>query len=209
MNNTGSTANVTMEEVNGSRTRMLCGTAMLSAVAYVLMFLEFPIPMLMPSFIKMDFSELPALVASFAYGPVAGVVVCLLKNLIHLLNTQSGGVGELSNFLLGASFVFVSGSVYSRVHSKTGAVAGCALGAIVMSIISLFTNYYIVYPIYTVFMPMDAIIGAYKAILPAVNNLWQCLLVFNLPFTFIKGMCSVLLTFLIYKPLSPILKGSR
>ena len=81
--------------------RKLTGTAMLSAIAYVLMFLDFSVPF-MPSFIKMDLSELPALIGSFAYGPVAGVIICLIKNVLHLFITTTGGVGELSNFLLGA-----------------------------------------------------------------------------------------------------------
>ena len=188
--------------------RMLTGTAMLSAIAYVLMFLEFPVP-LIPSFIKMDFSELPALIAAFAYGPAAGVIVCLIKNVIHLLNTQSGGVGELSNFLLGAVFVFTAGMVYKKAHNKKGAVIGAVAGTVIMGIISVFTNYYIVYPIYTKFMPMEAIIGAYQLIYPGVKDLWGCLLVFNLPFTIVKGLCSVIITVLVYKPLSPILHGSR
>ena len=95
-----------------TRIRKLTGTAMLSAIAYILMFLEFPIPFLIPPFIKMDFSELPALLAAFAYGPLWGVAVCLIKNLIHLLNTQTGGVGELSNFLLGAAFVFSASALF-------------------------------------------------------------------------------------------------
>ncbi len=193
--------------IRNSKVRTMCGIAMLSAVAYILQFLEFPIPMLIPSFIKLDFSELPALIAAFAYGPVAGVVVCFIKNIIHLANSSSGGVGELSNFILGAVFVFAAGMIYKRSHSKKGAVTGSVIGAFLMAAISLVTNYYVVYPIYTVFMPMEAIIGAYKAILPMVDNLWQCLLIFNVPFTFVKGMISAGITFLIYKPLSPVLKG--
>ncbi|MBR2187488.1 MAG: ECF transporter S component [Lachnospiraceae bacterium] len=181
---------------------------MLSAAAYVLMFLEFPVP-LIPPFIKMDFSELPALVASFAYGPVAGVAVCLVKNLIHLFNTQSGGVGELANFILGASFVFVAGMLYKRMHNKKGAVIGALVGAVIMAAISVPSNYFIVYPVYTAFMPMEAIIGAYKAINPSVNTLLDCLLMFNMPFTFVKGLFSLVITFLIYKPLSPMLHGYK
>ncbi|MBO4337953.1 MAG: ECF transporter S component [Lachnospiraceae bacterium] len=191
-----------------TRIRKLTGTAMLSAAAYVLMFLEFPIPFLIPPFIKMDFSELPALLASFAYGPLWGVAVCLIKNLIHLSNTQTGGVGELSNFLLGASFVFVAGLIYKKMHTKKGALAGALIGAAAMGLISLFTNYYIVYPIYTNFMPMEAIIGAYQLILPSVDDLWDCLIIFNLPFTIFKGLCSILITMFIYKPLRKVLKGN-
>ncbi|MBO5552432.1 MAG: ECF transporter S component [Lachnospiraceae bacterium] len=191
-----------------SKIRKLTGTAMLSAIAYILMFLEFPIPFLIPPFIKMDFSELPALIASFAYGPAAGVLVCLIKNLLHLMNTQTGGVGELSNFLLGAAFVLVAGLIYKKLHTKKGALVGSVCGAVFMGIISVFTNYYVVYPIYTNFMPMEAIIGAYQLIVPSVSNLWECLLIFNLPFTVAKGLCSVLITMFVYKPLRGILKGS-
>ena len=194
--------------VYGSRVRKLCGTAMLGAVAYVLMFLEFPVP-LIPGFIKMDFSELPALIASFAYGPLSGVAVCLIKNLIHLFNTQSGGVGELSNFILGAVYVFIAGLIYKKLHNKKGALLGALAGAVVMALISVPSNYFIVYPVYTAFMPMEAIIGAYKAINPNVNTLLDCLIMFNLPFTFFKGVCSLIITVLVYKPLSPILHGYR
>ena len=181
---------------------------MLSAIAYILMFLEFPIPFLIPSFIKMDFSELPALLAAFAYGPLWGVTVCLIKNLIHLMNTQTGGVGELSNFMLGACFVLTAGIVYRRMHTKRGALTGSVIGAAVMGVVSLFTNYFIVYPIYSNFMPMEAIIGAYQLIVPSVDDLWDCLIIFNLPFTIFKGLCSVLISVFVYKPLRNILKGN-
>ena len=181
---------------------------MLSAIAYVLMFLDFSVPF-MPSFIKMDLSELPALIGAFAYGPVAGVVICLVKNVIHLMITTTGGVGELSNFLLGASFVLVSGGVYRFKKSRKGALIGSVLGAFVMGIFSIIFNYFLVYPIYYNFMPQDAILAAYQLIFSGVKNILQCLIVFNAPFTFIKGMISVVITFIIYKRISPILKGNE
>ena len=101
-----------------AKTKTVTGIAMLSALAYILMFFEVPIPMLLPSFIKMDFSELPALIAAFAYGPISGVAVCLIKNLIHLMNTQTGGVGELVNFALGTIFVMTAGAIYKKNHTK-------------------------------------------------------------------------------------------
>ena len=182
---------------------------MLSALAYILMFFEVPIPMLLPGFIKMDFSELPALIAAFAYGPISGVAVCLIKNLIHLMNTQTGGVGELVNFALGTIFVMTAGAIYKKNHTKSGAMIGSLLGATAMAVGSLPLNYYIIYPIYENFMPLETILAAYRAILPVVKNLWQCLLIFNLPFTLFKGLCAAAITFIIYKPLSPILKGKN
>ena len=94
--------------------RTIAVTGMLGALATVLMFLEFPIPMLIPPFIKFDFSELPALLAAYAMGPVSGIAVCFIKNAINLLHTQTGGVGELSNFILGVCFVLPAGLIYKR-----------------------------------------------------------------------------------------------
>lgn len=186
--------------------RYLTVTAMLSAVAFILMFLEFSVPV-MPSFIKMDLSELPALIGSFAMGPACGVMICLIKNLLHLTMTYSGGIGELSNFIMGASFVFCAGMIYKKIKTKRGAVIGSMTGAVVMALISFPSNYFIVYPVYEKMMPRETIIAAYQMILPAADELWKCLLIFNVPFTFVKAVFSVVITMLVYKKLSPILKG--
>lgn len=191
-----------------SKTRKITVTALLGAVATVLMFLSFSVP-LMPSFIKLDFSELPALIAAFSLGPVSGIMVCLIKNLINLMFTTTGGVGELCNFLLGVMFVLPAGLIYREFKNHKGAFVGAFVGAVCMALSSLITNYFITYPIYTMFMPMDAILGMYKAILPSTDSLIKALLIFNMPFTFVKGMLSVIITLLIYKPLSPILKGKK
>ena len=189
-----------------TKVRALTGTAMLGAVAAVLMYLEFPIP-IMPAFVKLDVSELPALIASFAYGPVSGVLVCLIKNLIKLPSTSTAAVGELFNFVMGALFVGVAGIVYKRNKTRKGAI----VGALVMAVVSVPYNYFIVYPAYVVMyhLPLEAIIGMYQAINPSVDGLLTCLLVFNLPFTFVKGVLDAVLCFLIYKPLSPILHGRK
>ena len=186
--------------------RKLAVTAMLGAVATVLMFISFSVP-LMPSFIKLDLSELPALIAAFALGPLWGVCVCLIKNLINVFFSTTGGVGELSNFILGAAFVFTAGMFYKHMGGRKGALIGSLCGAAAMAVISVFSNYFVVYPVYTAFLPMDVILSMYQAINPNVKTLWDALLWFNMPFTFIKGMLSVVITFLIYKKLSPLLKG--
>ena len=127
--------------------RKMTVTAMLSAVAFVLMFLDTAVP-IMPSFIKLDLSELPALMASFALGPVWGIMVCLIKNILHLTMTQTGGVGELSNFILGVSFVLPAGLIYQHRKTKKSAIIGAVSGALVMAVISFPSNLYIVYPFY-------------------------------------------------------------
>ena len=191
-------------------TRALTGTAMLAAVATILMYMEFPIP-IMPGFIKMDISELPALIASFAYGPLSGIAVCLIKNLIKLHSTSTAAVGELFNFVMGALFVGVAGIVYKKNKTRKGAIIGAVAGALIMALVSLPYNYFVVYPAYVVMyhLPLEAIIGMYQAINPNVNGLLACLVTFNVPFTFAKGMVDALLCFLIYKPLSPILHGRK
>ena len=188
------------------KTHHLAVAALLAAVAAVLQFIEFSIP-IMPAFIKLDISDLPALLGTFSLGPVYGAAIQLVKNLLHLPFGSSAGVGELSNFLLGAVFAFIAGMVYKNHKKRSGALWGSVAGAAAMALISLPINYFIVYPAYVVMyhLPLDAIIGMYQAINPNVNGLLNCLLVFNVPFTLCKGLLDVALCFLIYKPLSPLL----
>jgi len=180
----------------------------LSAIAYILMFMEFSVP-LMPVFIKMDLSDFPALIGSLAVGPVGGVIIALIKNLLHLTVTSTGGVGELSNFILNAVFVLPAGFLYKRKKSKKSACGGAILGAILMAVFSVVSNYFVVYPVYYNFMPEDTILAAYQAIFPGVKSILQSLIVFNMPFTFVKAMISVVITFLIYNHLVPILTMNK
>ena len=188
-------------------TRPMAVIAIMSALSIVLMMLEFSVP-IVPSFLKFDISDFPAVLTSFAISPLAGVAVCRLKNLLHLFFTTTAGVGELANFLISASLVFPAGVIYSRIRTKKGAVIGSFVGAIASALMCVPVNYFITYPFYAkVMIPMDVIIGMYQAILPFVDGLLEALLIFNLPFTFVKGAVCILFTFLVYKPLSPILKG--
>lgn len=187
--------------------RKIAVTAMLAALSAVLMFLSFPLPMIIPGFIKMDFSELPALVASFVVSPIAGVAVCLIKNLINLFFTTTGGAGELCNFLMGVTLVLPAGLFYKYRKTRKGAIIACLFGSAVMAGMSLLINYYISYPVYAqVFAPMDVILSAYQSLNPNVKDLWDALIWFNMPFTFAKGIVVSALTFVIYKPLSNALK---
>ena len=144
------------------KTHHLAVAAMLSAVAAVLQFVEFSIP-IMPSFIKLDISDLPALLGTFSLGPVYGVAIQLVKNLLHLPFGSSAGVGELSNFLLGTVFVVIAGIIYKRSKSRRSALWGSIAGAVGMAVISLPLNYFLLYPAYVVMynLPLEAIIGMY------------------------------------------------
>lgn len=188
--------------------RYLTTTALLAAVATVLMMLSFSVP-LMPSFIKMDFSELPALIASFALGPTSGILVCLIKNLINVIMTTTGGVGELCNFLMGVCLVLPAGLLY-RVHrTRRAALLASVAGSAVMALISVPLNYFVTYPIYARMRPLEAILSLYHAILPNAGGLLSCLLIFNLPFTLVKGLLDTLLAFLIYKPVVRALRAAK
>ena len=168
-------------------TRNLTVAAMLSAVAFILMFIEFPLPMLIPSFVKMDFSDLPALLGAFALGPVYGVIISFMKNLLHVVikGTSTALVGELCNFMLGAVFSALAGYLYKHHKSRKNAIIGAVAGAVAMAL------------------------GMYQAILPSANSLIKCLIIFNMPFTLVKGLLDALICMLIYKPLSPILHGRK
>ncbi len=191
-----------------SMIRKLTVTAIMSALSYALMMLEFPVPF-MPAFIKFDVSELPALITSFAFGPQYGVLVCFIKNALHLPTSSTQFVGELSNFLMGAVFVFVAGLFYRIRKTRNFAFIGAMVGNLAMAISCFLINMYITYPIYMeILIPEQVILGMYQAILPSMDSIWKSILVFNVPFTFAKGLVSVIITFLIYRKLSPILKGN-
>lgn len=196
-----------------SPVRALTVTAMLSAVAFVLMFLDFSIPMLIPAFVKMDISDLPELLAAFSLGPLYGAAVALLKNLLHILikGTSTAGAGELCNFLFGTFFSVTAGVIYHGDKSRARAIVGAITGSVVMAIASVPINLFISYPAYEKWygLPIAVIVDMYKAILPSVNSLLECLIIFNLPFTLVKGLLCSLICFFIYKPLSPILHGRR
>lgn len=193
----------------GVNVRKMTITAMLSAIGFILMFLELSVP-IMPPFLKLDFSELPALIGAFSMGPVSGVVICLIKNVLHLFVGSTSGVGELSNFLLGVCFVLPAGLVYKKWKNKKAAVIGALAGDLLMAVVCIFSNYFIVYPVYyRLAVPEETILAMYQAILPGMKNILQSIIVFNAPFTFVKGLFSVIITLLIYKPLSPIIKGNH
>ena len=201
-----SNVNAVPASASRSRTHKLTVTAMLSAVAFVLMFIEFPIPALIPSFVKMDISDLPELLAAFSLGPVYGVAVTLLKNLLHILfkGTSSAYVGELCNFLLGSVFCLAAGFIYQLNKSRKSALIGSLVGAALMALVSVPLNYFVVYPAYVVCygLPLEAIIGMYQAILPSADSLIKCLTIFNTPVTFCTGMMDVLRRPRTYKLLS-------
>ena len=170
------------------------------------MYLDFPIGF---PIMKFDFSDFPALVGAFAMGPVWGVVITLVKNLLICLlkGTESAYVGQLANFIVGAALVYPAGLVYKYNKTKGGAMLGLAAGAVSILVFSALANYYIMIPFYIKFMkiPLDGIIA--KCNTPLVTNLWTYILYIVLPFNAIKAVVVSILTMLLYKRISPLLHG--
>ena len=191
------------------KTRLIAGCGVLIAVAVILQYIEFSIPVV-PAFLKLDFSDLPEIIGAFAYGPLAGCAITIIKNLIHMAVSQSGFVGELSNAILGCLFCLVAGAYYKSHKTKKGAIIGGILGAVAMALFSVPSNYFIIYPIYYNIMglPQPVILGMYQVLLP-VKNIFEALLVFNLPFTLVKGLIDVFFCTLVYKRISILLKGEH
>ena len=183
-------------------------TAMLSALAFVLMFVEFPVP-IMPAFIKFDVSDLPAVFGAFVLGPFYGVLIELIKNLLQLISSSTGGIGELANFLIGASYVATAGWIYQRNKTKkTAWIAGIA-GSIVMGIVAALANYYILLPLFEQFLPVDQLIASFSEFMPFIKTKADVVLFNALPFNLLKGLAISAFCMLVYKRLSPILKGTK
>lgn len=202
-NHVGQTTQTVKSRFN---TRILVSVAMLSAISYVLAFIEIQLP-LSPSFAKMDLSDFPALIAAFAISPLAGVLVEAVKNGLQLLSTSTGGVGELANFLMGSALTFTAGLFYHNLKTKKRAVIGCVIGTVTMAITAALLNYFVLLPLYSTFMPTQQVIEAFAAFIPFINTKLDVVLFNAIPFNLFKGAIISILTILIYKRLSPILKG--
>lgn len=193
-----------------SKTHFIVCVALLGALAGVLMLFEISLPIIAPTFYKIDLSDVAALFGGFALGPLAGVLICLLKVLISTVldGTSTAFVGEFAAFLMDGTFVLVSSLIYKSVHNKKGAIISLAIGTICLAIVSIFTNYYLMIPAYVKFMnfPLDAIIGLGQAVNHSVDSLWTLVLFCTLPFNLIKGLIISLVTFVLYKRVSPLLK---
>ena len=196
---------------NRSKLRTMVQIAMLSAVSAVLMMFEFPIPFLAPPFIKMDFSEIPVLVGTFAMGPLAGVVIELLKNILHFVTygTTTGGIWELSNCFIGCAFAVPAGIFYRKRKTRKNAVLGMATGTLLMVIMGCLSNAFVMFPLYSVVMgiPMDSFIAMGTAIHPAIDNMVTFVVLCMVPFNLVKGIIISMITLLLYKRLKVVLKG--
>jgi len=194
-------------------TRMMTVTGMFSAIALVLYIFDFPLPFLAPGFYKVDFSELPVMIGSFAFGPVAGVMIEFCKVLLKVLvkGTNTALVGDLANFVIGCSLLLPASAIYEFVKSKKGAIIGCVTGTLCMTVFGTMFNALYLLPTFANMgmMPMDKIIASGAAINPSINSLTGFVCMCVAPLNLLKGTVISLITMLIYKPLSPIIKEGR
>ncbi|MFB0971875.1 MAG: ECF transporter S component [Tissierellia bacterium] len=191
-----------MNNVSASslRTRYLVRVGVLGALGFALMFLDMPLAFIAPPFMKLDLSDVPALISGFAMGPTYGILVQLVKNILNLSKTSTGGVGELSNFIVGSGFVLVSSLFYKRDRSMKSALIGVIFGVMTMSALAMASNYFVVFPLYAKLMiPMETIINMGKAVNPNIDSLGKMMLLSVLPFNIIKGAINGLVTFMVYK----------
>ena len=201
---------------NGDKGRILTArkTAMIgmfSAIAGVLMTIEFPVPFA-PPFYGIDASELPVLICGFAFGPVASILTEFVKIIIKLLfkPTSTAFVGELANFCGGCSMILPATLIYHARKKKATAVIGSAAGTLCMTVFGTLFNAVYLLPTFAVMygMPLEAIIGMGTEINSNITNVSTFVAFCVAPLNLLKGSVVSVLTFLLYKPLSPILKAS-
>ena len=182
---------------------------MFGALGAVLILFEFPIPFSAPPFYGLDLSEIPVLVGTFSMGPLAGLVIELVKILVKLVlkPTTTGFVGEFANFCIGCSLVLPAGFLYKRNKTKKGALIGMIIGTVSMAVIGAVLNALVMIPFYSNFMPLESIIAAGAAINPVVSNVWTFAFACVAPFNLVKGALVSLITTLVYKRISIIIHG--
>ena len=193
--------------------RMLAQIAMLSAVAAVLMLVEVPLPFLAPTFYQLDLSELPVLIGAFALGPLAGMMIEMVKILLNFVlnGTLTAGVGELANFLIGCALVVPAGYIYKRGKTKKSALIGMSVGTICMALAGGILNGFLLLPAYgkAFGMPGDAFVEMGSAIFPVIDDLLTFCLFSVVPFNMVKGILVSVITMFLYKHISRLLKGNQ
>lgn len=189
-------------------TRMLTKISVLSVLAFLIMYIEVPL-WFTPEFLKIDLSDIPALIGAFALGPMAGVIIEFVKNILHLVikGTVTMGVGELANFLVGSVLVYTASYIYLKNKTFKNAVLGMVIGTIMMTLIASLSNYYFLIPFYAKLFgaPIDAFVEMGAKVNRLVADYKTFILFAIVPFNLLKGVVVSLATIVLYKKISPIL----
>lgn len=201
--------NVAVRKESRADVRTIVQNGMLSAIAIVLMLFEIPLPFA-PAFYEIDFSEVPVMIGCFVMGPVAGAAIELVKILLNLVinGTQTAGVGEAANFVIGCALCVPAGIIYKKNHTRKGALIGMIVGTIVMTVMGCFINAFILLPAYGAAfgMPVEALVEMGTAVNPHITSLTSFVMFAVAPFNLLKGALVSLIVFIIYKKIRPIFK---
>ncbi len=191
-----------------NNTKIIAKVGVLGAVATILMLLDFPL-WFAPNFYKLDFSEVPVLLGTFALGPAAGAMIELIKILLNFVlnGTDTGGIGEFANLIIGCSFIVPAGLIYQRNKTIKTAVLGLIAGTLTLAVVGAFLNYFLLLPVYSKVYgaPIQAFISMGNAVNPAITDLKTLVLYAVVPFNIFKGIVVSAMVILVYKRLSPIL----
>lgn len=197
--------------MKNNKLNRLVKISLLGVVGFLLMFIEFALPVF-PSFLKIDISDLPALMGTFALGPGAGIAIEFLKNVLHgIFNGKTAFIGEVANFAVGSVLVFTAGYIYSKKKTKKSAVVSLGAGTIAMSAAAALLNYFILLPLYEKVLnfPISAMVAVAGKINGSVTDLNTLVLFAIVPFNLLKGIALTALTLVLYKSVSPILKQEQ
>lgn len=181
---------------------------MLSGLGMVLMLLNFPLP-IFPTFLKIDFSDAPALVGTFYMGPAAGVLIQLLKNILKVIvENNTGGVGELANFLVGTAYVIPLGLIYQKRKDYSGVLWGSILSVLAMTTVAGILNYYVFIPAFAWVMGVE--ISDFVSLAARANSAivdFRTMIFFGImPFNLVKGTLVSFVGFGLFKALQPLWK---
>ena len=188
-------------------TKTIAKVGILSAIAYVLMFISVPLP-IFPSFLKIDLSDIPAIFGGMSLGPIAGIAIVIIKNFLQgITASTTGGVGEFANVIIGWSYVLIICLFYRKWKNIKSVVAGGLVGIVAMTIMGCIMNYYIMMPLYaTVYgMPLDAIIQMGTVINSKVTDLYTFVIWMIAPFNIIKAALMTVVTLPLFKKMEKIL----
>ena len=187
--------------------KTMAKVSILAAIAFILMEFDFPIPFIAPPFDKLEFSEVAVLIGGFAMGPLPGVAVVVIKNLVHMLGTSTACVGEMADIIMSSCFIIPASLIYRRRKDRKSAVLSMAVGTVLMTIAGVLVNYFILIPAYQTLMnlPLEVIVGMGTKVWSYIDNTVKLVIFITAPFNILKGAVLSVVTYLLYKRVSPLL----
>jgi riboflavin transporter FmnP len=189
----------TVSRTNQVSTKQIAIIGICAAISFVLMFVKFPISYL--GFLELEVSDVPAAIVAIIYGPVSGVLVELIKNVLHLTATSTGMSGELSNFMVSLGFVIPLGLIAKKHKCNKGLILGFIAGTIGLMFMGIVTNYFVTVPLYLSLFGEEAVMGMVQATIPSIDNIMKLVMIGITPFNMVKGIIISVVSFLLYKSL--------